>query len=211
MGLDAAPVVLSEWSPNFANRSARVVYNAIKNHLKPDADGYGLMRGRMQRNPALIALSREHLPALILAYRLRHGRSSNPAHPWPTEPSAQRSAALAFIHGDLARHFAAEEAVLLPLKEHLSDPGPSERVWAEHQAFWQQVQAIEGADPEALPPLLQALGELLEAHVRFEERVWFEQLQSELPPSQLAVVMADLEVHLSSGEKGACAASGEAP
>jgi len=157
------------------------------------------MRGRMQRNPALIPLSREHLPALILAYRLRHGRSSNPAHPWPSEPTAQRSAALTFIHGDLARHFAAEEAVLLPLKVYLSDPGPSDRVWAEHQAFWRQVQAIEQADPEALPPLLQALGELLEAHVRFEERVWFEQLQSELTPVQLQTVMVALAEQLPPG------------
>jgi iron-sulfur cluster repair protein YtfE (RIC family) len=153
----------------------------------------------MQRNPALIPLSREHLPALILAYRLRHGRSSNPAHPWPSEPTAQRSAALTFIHGDLARHFAAEEAVLLPLKVYLSDPGPSDRVWAEHQAFWRQVQAIEQADPEALPPLLQALGELLEAHVRFEERVWFEQLQSELTPVQLQTVMVALAEQLPPG------------
>jgi iron-sulfur cluster repair protein YtfE (RIC family) len=153
----------------------------------------------MKRDPALITLSREHLPALILAYRLRHGRSSNPAHPWPTDPVAQRSQALVFIHGDLARHFAAEEEVLFPLKGQLSDPGPSDRVWAEHQQFWQQVHQIEDALPEALPPLLKALGELLDAHVRFEERVWFEQLQRELPPEQLDSVMAKLEQHLPPG------------
>lgn len=153
----------------------------------------------MKRDPALITLSREHLPALILAYRLRHGRSSNPAHPWPTDPIEQRSQALVFIHGDLARHFAAEEAVLLPLKGQLQDPGPSERVWAEHQQFWQQVRQIEIAAPENLPSLLKKLGELLDAHVRFEERVWFEQLQNELPAEQLHTVMAELEKQLPPG------------
>lgn len=147
----------------------------------------------MKRDPALAELSREHLPALILAYRLRHGRSSNPAEPWPTDVSEQRAAALPFIQGELRRHFAAEEAILIPHKTSLSDPGPSEQVLAEHQSFWQQIARIETATPEELPALLQALGEFLEAHVRFEERVWFEQLQRELKPAVLAELGRQLE------------------
>jgi hypothetical protein len=148
----------------------------------------------MKRDPALAALSREHLPALILAYRLRHGRSSNPAEPWPAEPEAQRLAALAQIRGEIASHFAAEEQVLIPLRARLQDPGPSERVLAEHRAFWALVALVESAAPPALPPLLRELGELLEAHIRFEERVWFEQLQQELDPDVLAAAGAALAV-----------------
>lgn len=146
----------------------------------------------MKRDPALAELSREHLPALILAYRLRHGRSSNPAEPWPAEPAAQRAAALAQIHGEIASHFAAEEQVLIPLQAKLQDPGPSQRVLAEHRAFWALVARIEAADVEAISPLLRELGELLETHIRFEERVWFEQLQQELEPETLAAAGAAL-------------------
>ncbi|PKL77131.1 MAG: hemerythrin HHE cation-binding protein [Candidatus Melainabacteria bacterium HGW-Melainabacteria-1] len=151
----------------------------------------------MKRDPGLAELSREHLPALILAYRLRHGRSSNPAEPWPEDPLAQRSETLVMVHGELARHFAAEEQFLIPLQ--LADPMPAQRVLAEHAQFWQLVSQIEAVSSEAaetLPPLLCALGELLEAHIRFEERVWFEQLQRELAPSVLADLGRQIEVFL---------------
>lgn len=147
----------------------------------------------MKRDASLAELSREHLPALTLAYRLRHGRSSNPAEFWPTDPAARRQQVLAFVRSELRRHFAAEEQVLIPLAAELADAAPSARVLAEHRQFWERLAAIEAAAPEALPPLLIALGELLEAHIRFEERVWFEQLQRELAPERLAAIGQALE------------------
>ncbi|HEY9839078.1 MAG: hemerythrin domain-containing protein [Candidatus Sericytochromatia bacterium] len=150
----------------------------------------------MKRDPALAELSREHLPALMLAYCLRHGRSSNPQYPWPEQPEQQRERVLAFVRPELARHFEAEECFLLPLKDRLADPGPSERVRAEHVRFWQLLAQIEAAHAAGLPLLLMALGELLEAHIRFEERVWFEQLQQELPPELLAELGQQLEAFL---------------
>lgn len=140
----------------------------------------------MKRSESLADLSREHLPALILAYRLRHGRSSNPSEPWPSDPHVQRQALLDFVATDLRRHFAAEEHFLLPLESTLQDPAPSARVRAEHQQFWDLLTQVEQAVPADLSPLFQQLGVLLEAHIRFEERVWYEQLQAELPPEQLA-------------------------
>lgn len=144
----------------------------------------------MKRDPGLADLSREHLPALTLAYRLKHGRSSNPADPWPTEPGSQWQRARAFIETSLKRHFEAEEKLLIPLGLQLADPRPSQRVLAEHRAFWEQVAAIEQAEAATLPRRLQALGEGLEAHIRFEERVWFAQLQAGLSPEQLQTLGA---------------------
>ncbi|MGV3525046.1 MAG: hemerythrin domain-containing protein [Candidatus Sericytochromatia bacterium] len=153
----------------------------------------------MKRDPSLSELSREHLPALILAYRLRHGRSSNPQQPWPTDPLTQWQQVLPFIRGELARHFLAEERFLVPLQ--VADPASSARILDEHAAFWQHVDHIEARlrEPHAvseLPLMLKALGELLEAHIRFEERVWFEQIQQALPPEQRVKLGAQIAAFL---------------
>lgn len=150
----------------------------------------------MKRDPSLAELSRGHLPALILAYRLRHGRSSNPAEFWPSNPVEQRQQLLGFVRAELEQHFAAEERFLIPLKTQLSDAGPSERVLAEHQQFWSLLSQIETSAPADLPPLLRQLGELLEAHIRYEERVWFEQLQTELAPELLVQLGPQIEAFL---------------
>lgn len=157
----------------------------------------------MKRDPGLSELSRDHLPALILAYRLRHGRSSNPQQPWPTEPLAQWHQALPFIRGELRRHFLAEERFLVPVR--LEDRASSGRILAEHAEFWRQVERIEAlaadqsTDATALPPLLQGLGELLEAHIRFEERTWFGQLQQALTVGELTLLGERIEAFLAEG------------
>jgi hypothetical protein len=108
---------------------------------------------------------------------------------------------------DLLPHFAAEEAILIPLSKRLL--GPQDvfiaRILTEHQTFHSLVARITAtrSDPVTCVPLLQQFGDLLEAHIRFEEREWFEALQGVLDGETLAMIDADLTVRLPSARGGA--------
>lgn len=130
----------------------------------------------MKRHPALQELSRDHLRALVLAYALRHGRFSNPRFVWPESPQRQRELVLAVYQAELKGHFALEEEYLLDL---LPESAESQQIVRDHQAIYLLMDEIQAAKETALPPLLLTLGNILEQHVRFEERFWFERLQAE--------------------------------
>ena len=135
----------------------------------------------MKRSAELAPLSREHQIALAIALTLRR----------TTEDDLDRTTRryLDFMAGDGASHFDEEEAVLVPAL-----PGElSERLLREHAAIRQATQAL--ADRPAVAAARRA-GELLAAHVRFEERVLFTHLEQTLAPAELAAIGARLaEAH----------------
>ena len=117
----------------------------------------------MKRSEALAPLSREHHIALDVALVLR--RADEHGLPDAVDRYLQFFAA----HG--STHFAEEEAVLVPLL-------PSEyadRLLAEHALLRHDTRKLEArADLDAA----HRLGELLAAHVRFEEREAFPHLDA---------------------------------
>ncbi len=122
----------------------------------------------MERAEALRPLSRDHHVALELALRLRRA-----ADPRGAADAGERLAAWRAEHA--RRHFRIEEDLLLPL---LGDhPEHVERVRGEH------VRLL--ADSPSEPAALRELGELLAAHVRFEERELFPLLEAELSAAEL--------------------------
>lgn len=144
---------------------------------------------RRRRHPSLIPLSHEHHEALQLAFRLHHpappGRvtAMTPA----STPESRAADTLAFFAHHLTRHFRAEEEVLFPfLRAHAAgDPARGallEELTADHrllEALRDQVAAAAGE--AALAPALAAFADLLEAHVRREERELFEDLGDAIP------------------------------
>lgn len=150
----------------------------------------------MKRNPALQPLSREHQTALMLVYRLKHGRSSNPRYPWPTLPRAQAQKIAQLWQQELSWHFEAEERFLFePFLPLLSAPlqAITHRLLADHQALRLQIQTLTELSEADLPQALQALGNVLEAHVHCEEREYFTGLQAEIPPQRLFEAGLQLE------------------
>ena len=79
-------------------------------------------------------------------------------------------------HQVMAAHFQNEEQLLVRLKD-LLDPQAVARIFSEH-AMLQQLIVEPGMFE--LSERLNRLGELLAAHVRYEERVLFPQLQTAL-------------------------------
>jgi hypothetical protein len=136
----------------------------------------------MKRSAELAPLSRDHHVALAHTLRLRRADAAT------LETTV--AVFLAFLLGDGRRHFAAEEAVLLPaLPDDAADVGA--RMVAEHRRIREDAAAL-GARPDV--GAAQALGELLNAHVRFEEGEVFPRLE-ELPGAGLAAIGRRLEAH----------------
>ncbi|MGH7163062.1 MAG: hemerythrin domain-containing protein [Planctomycetota bacterium] len=125
----------------------------------------------LTRDPALAPLSHGHQRGLRLSARIARG-------------DASVDEAMAAWTVDLAPHFLAEEELLFPL----SRPEHVARVRADHE--WLRAASASLRDRPEEAELLRAFGAVLEAHVRFEERVWFEALQHDVAPERLAALEA---------------------
>ena len=140
----------------------------------------------MKRTPALTPLSHDHHQALVVAQRLRRAQEfDGPArefhHFWASQGRA---------------HFAIEEEVLLPLWAALGNAELEhvERVAREHLAIRAAALDLEWAAADI--DRLHRLGELLAAHVRYEERVLFPAIEADLDSAaieRLAAAIAAAE------------------
>ncbi len=131
----------------------------------------------MKRHPGLIKLSREHHAALVLAKRAQRlgSETSEAAAPFLAE------VAQAFAN-ESEPHFLAEESGLLAALDAAGQAALAERTLADHQALRALARRLAAGDAASLC----RFGELLEAHVRFEERELFPHAESILPPEVLA-------------------------
>lgn len=117
----------------------------------------------MKRSAALVRFSREHHPALVMAKRLRSAGDD------PTALSQLADAFNASFAAELEPHFCAEEARLLPLLAAAGETALVDRTRREHA----EMRALAAEIRRGTAGSLRPLGQLLEAHVRFEERELF--------------------------------------
>lgn len=129
----------------------------------------------MKRSPALTPLSHEHHRALFVALQLKRA-----------EDASASALFLEFIDGEGRSHFEIEETVLLPswlASDAGADREAAARVLGDHlemRAAGERIRAVPPSVEE-----LHALGELLERHVRFEERELFPAIEEALGESAL--------------------------
>lgn len=148
-----------------------------------------------RRHPALVPLSREHRDALGLAFRLHHPAPPGPVTPMTPEstPSSRAADTIQFFDHSLARHFRAEEDHLFPFLRDLF--GETSEVVAlvaslvdEHREMKRLVDALRGqlAAGEAPDATLTAFADILESHVRVEERQLFADVPGDLADDRTA-------------------------
>jgi quercetin dioxygenase-like cupin family protein len=123
----------------------------------------------MKRHPGLVPLSHDHHHALVEARRLR----------WGADDPGSASAATAFLRffaGETVRHFREEEELLFPRVVEFDEARELVvQALLEHQrlhALAARLQDVVSAGTAA-DDVMRELGELLEAHVRLEERQLF--------------------------------------
>jgi len=135
----------------------------------------------VKRIPALRDLSDDHHTGLVLARRCRQagpsGRERGADEIWARVIEA--------FEAHLEPHFRIEEEHLLPGLEAIGEAGLATRIRDDHRAL----RALRGAKAVDVRAI-ERFGELLEAHIRFEEREVFETTQDRLPAVVLDAIAA---------------------
>ncbi|MFD3003223.1 hemerythrin domain-containing protein [Pontibacter toksunensis] len=150
----------------------------------------------MKRHQSLVPISRQHHGGLLTARLLQHG--APPYKGMPTTATAKREYVLQFYKEHLQPHFQLEETTVFALAITASDilAQQARQLQAEHRQLEQLIQALPEATDTALPDKLHEVGQLLEQHIRQEERVFFEQMQQELPKDELQRLEKQVKHHL---------------
>lgn len=161
------------------------------------------MAGR--RHPSIIPLSHDHREALGLAFRLHHpappGRvtAMTPA----STPESRAQEAVEFFDRHLRPHFRAEEEHLFPFLVEVLGDAPAardvvDRLCMEHRLFATLRDRLEeilrdGGDPG---PTLTQLADVMEAHVRTEERQLFAKFPEGLPEARVTRLAESIQTAL---------------
>ncbi|MFZ9388128.1 MAG: hemerythrin domain-containing protein [Chitinophagaceae bacterium] len=138
----------------------------------------------IKRSEQLAPLSREHHDGLLFAWKIKQGLENKT----PLETLAQYT--LWFWRHHIKPHFYQEEKIL---GKHFPEGNPmAARMKDEHDHIR---ELVLGLDDQADKRSLQILCDLLNQHIRFEERELFVFLEQLLPPSTLDEIYRELEEH----------------
>ncbi len=150
----------------------------------------------MKRHPALQRLSKEHHLGLIYAYRLMNTSRLEAFMGATVLTLPQAAADYLEFWPQLRRHNLLEEEVLVSEYRLVSPvlPPEWEKMLAEHRRLYELSELLkQQLETNILQTaILFDLGELLEAHIRLEERVIFPMLEANLPPEILLGLQAKL-------------------
>ena len=132
----------------------------------------------IKRHPALVSFSKEHHFGLLLIWKIRQGLSHGIA--------AERISryVIYFFNTDLRAHFQDEETILFPTLA--SDDMLRLRAEAEHKDIYEMVVDISKNMSDEI--LIRKFADILERHIRFEERTLFNHLQTHISTDQLQEV-----------------------
>ncbi len=135
----------------------------------------------MKRNEHIILLSRDHHFGLLFCWKIRQGLK------WNVDPERIKRYVSYFWDHHLRQHFHEEETVLFILKD---DPW-CRRAQEEHRTIEQLVKDI--AQPDTNTTLLQSLTDMVDRHIRYEERELFPYLEQTLTEDQLNLIGKELQ------------------
>lgn len=125
----------------------------------------------LKRHKALQPLSREHHHGLLLSWKIRAGFSKN------IEPERIKIYADWFFKTHLTPHFEMEEQYVFPILEPNNDL--VKKALADHKLLRYLFE------DDHIEMALSKIEEVLDAHIRFEERVLFPEIQKVATELQL--------------------------
>ncbi|PKR77100.1 hypothetical protein CEY16_10150 [Halalkalibacillus sediminis] len=137
----------------------------------------------MKRHEALNPLSHHHHHALVLALDMKRVGTSNEKK---TYKQVLRDL-INFWEQDGRNHFKDEEDILIPLYMNYAEEVEEEmikKLLYQHAQFRSILMEIRN-DTETKAELMQRLGELLDEHVRLEEREFFPIVEKTVPENYL--------------------------
>lgn len=153
------------------------------------------------RHPSLIPLSHDHHHGLALALRCRK-QALGQLKPMGAAGLRERATEfIEFYRSNLAAHFRAEEEALFPaMRAALPDIGSFlDELARDHRALCQAVAQLEAG--AGLAKLIFDLGDLLERHIRKEERELFPLFEKHAETLNAEAVGAALREILAAGAR----------
>ena len=145
------------------------------------------------RHSSLIRLSHDHHHGLALALRCRK-QALGQLKPMGAQGLSERAEEVRnFVGVNLRPHFQAEEELLFPLMRALvSESQPLiEELLKEHE--WIRDAAGRLEEGSYMAKLLFDLGDLLERHIRCEERELFPLFESRVTPAEAEKLKVEIE------------------
>ena len=141
----------------------------------------------MKRHISLVPLSHDHHAALILAQRIKMGKSKAPESSWPERRDLQRDRVVGFFDDILNYHLQAEEEWLFPLSEKYLPPENEvvSLLLKQHRQLRELIGQLREASGTQLENILLRFAHVLEGHVRKEESVFFQRIQRDVPEDEL--------------------------
>ncbi|HMX30156.1 MAG TPA: hemerythrin domain-containing protein [Blastocatellia bacterium] len=134
-----------------------------------------------RRHESLIPLSREHHYALMLCLRIHRGLKTHQDDSAWLQSKAEN--VIRFLASDLIPHFQAEEEVLFPAMQPCDGATALLReLLAEHREMERLAAGLRQCEAGLLAAQLNAFADLLEAHIRREERELFPLFEQQVTP-----------------------------
>jgi len=147
----------------------------------------------LKRSRELRPLSSEHHQALLVAFQLKKGLAGHADSAGaPRDLVGLVALAKRYEEGLLQAHTRAEEDLL----GHHLEEGQLERLKSEHAELLRLMGAAKTGRPPEARAALAAFADLLERHVRWEERDLFPSVEDRLEEQDLLLVMNELEKRL---------------
>jgi hemerythrin-like domain-containing protein len=131
----------------------------------------------MKRDPNIIPLSRDHHLGLLFCWKIRRGLDLG------VEPDRIYPYVVYFWKTHLQEHFQQEEMFLF----NTLDAPQCHQALEEHHQIGALIDAISHEKNTSQETLI-SLTDLLERHIRFEERQLFPLLEASLSPGQLSEI-----------------------
>lgn len=140
----------------------------------------------MKRHPALHPLSHDHHQGLILAQQLKKGAPQYKGMPSTLE--GKKDYAVSFYKSELVQHFKDEEEILFPsvLGKNEKVDSLIQEIISEHRKLESLVNELEKTNQ--LENVMDELGQLLEKHIRKEERILFVEIENILLDDELKII-----------------------
>ena len=149
-------------------------------------------------HPSLISLSHDHHHGLALALRCRK-QALGQLKPMGAKGLKERAVEFGeFFTNNLVAHFRAEEEVLFPRMRALVPESEAiiEQLIRDHQQLRDATPQLEGE--VGLAKLVFDLGDLLERHIRKEERELFPLFEQHIGETAAEAVGAEIKTILGS-------------
>jgi hemerythrin-like domain-containing protein len=140
----------------------------------------------MKRHEQLQPLSRQHHNGLLAALLLKKGIAKSAA------ANVMAAFIVDFWKNDLTEHFESEEEVLIPALINTSlDKDLTEQLLKEHALIRSYIDSLKNKADDL--STIKAFTELLEKHIRFEEKIYFPEAEKLLSQEQLQKIGEQLK------------------